>query len=124
MLKQSHPTQFVQVLHPLSMRKSYRPSLTREGEEGEEREFDPDGDIEKSGQGHGQGHGQGGTQEGITEEGFLELMRLFLQRDYPESNWVMLRSLGYSFTYSFTHSFIHSFTHSLIHSLEVHYLTH
>lgn len=33
--------------------------------------------------------------EGITEEGFLELMKLFLRRDRPESNWVMLRSLGY-----------------------------
>ena len=34
------------------------------------------------------------NQEGISEEGFLELMRLFLHRDRPESNWVMLRSLG------------------------------
>ena len=36
-------------------------------------------------------------EEGITEEGFLELMKLFLRRDRPESNWVMLRSLGYIF---------------------------
>ena len=33
--------------------------------------------------------------EGFTEEGFLELMRLFLRKDRPESNWVMLRSMGF-----------------------------
>ena len=32
--------------------------------------------------------------EGFTEEGFLEMMRLFLRKDRPESNWVMLRSMG------------------------------
>lgn len=34
------------------------------------------------------------TQQAITEEGFLMLMKLFIQKDHPESNWVMLRSLG------------------------------
>lgn len=33
-------------------------------------------------------------QQAITEEGFLMLMKLFIQKDHPESNWVMLRSLG------------------------------
>ena len=33
--------------------------------------------------------------EGFTEEGILELMRLFLRKDRPESNWVMLRAMGY-----------------------------
>ena len=32
--------------------------------------------------------------QAITEEGFLMLMKLFIQKDHPESNWVMLRSLG------------------------------
>ena len=31
----------------------------------------------------------------ITEDGFLRLMQLFLQKDRPESNWVMLRQLHY-----------------------------
>ena len=35
--------------------------------------------------------------EGFTEEGILELMRLFLRKDRPESNWVMLRAMGYYF---------------------------
>ena len=34
-------------------------------------------------------------QDGVTEEGFVQLMRLFLQKDRPESNWVMLRQLRY-----------------------------
>ena len=38
------------------------------------------------------------TQQAITEEGFLMLMKLFIQKDHPESNWVMLRSLGQSFS--------------------------
>ena len=36
-------------------------------------------------------------QQAITEEGFLMLMKLFIQKDHPESNWVMLRSLGQCF---------------------------
>ena len=34
-------------------------------------------------------------QDCVTEEGFLRLMQLFLQKDRPESNWVMLRQLHY-----------------------------
>ena len=34
-------------------------------------------------------------QDAITEDGFLRLMQLFLQKDRPESNWVMLRQLHY-----------------------------
>ena len=111
-LKESHPTKFVQTISQCSRRKSYRLSQGKEGKPGQGDDIDGDkesyqrlGEMQS-----GQRYNQEVHQEGITEEGFLELMRLFLQRDHPESNWVMLRSLGY---FSFTLSFIHSFTHSL-----------
>ena len=34
------------------------------------------------------------TENGITEKGFLNLMRLFILRDHPETVWGVLRSNG------------------------------
>ena len=35
------------------------------------------------------------TTEGITESGFLTLMRLFILRDRPETVWMVLKAMHY-----------------------------
>ncbi len=53
-------------------------------------------------------HAAGGVRdEGLTEEGFLYLHTVFIQRGRPETTWAVLRKFGYGEDLKLTEEFLY-----------------